>query len=73
MRGGFKVSVQPPIFQTSCHTGTLRRIHPEERRMDTRGTQQAFWNDHIRAWRESGLAQGDYCARHGLKVGSLGY
>lgn len=41
--------------------------------MDSRTTKQEFWNEHIRAWRGSGLTQSEYCTRHGLKVGSLGY
>ena len=41
--------------------------------MDTRQTKQDFWNDHIRALRRSGLTQGEYCARHGLKVATLCY
>lgn len=41
--------------------------------MDDQQTKQDFWNEHIRAWRMSGLTQGEYCKRHGLKVASLGY
>lgn len=41
--------------------------------MDSWPTKQEFWNDHIRAWRRSGLTQGEYCTRHGLKAASLGY
>jgi len=41
--------------------------------MDSPQTKQDFWNEHIRAWRSSGLTQGEYCNRHGLKVASLGY
>jgi len=41
--------------------------------MDPHPTKQDFWNDHIRAWRASGLTQGEYCARQGIKATSLGY
>jgi hypothetical protein len=40
--------------------------------METRSKQDT-WNDHLRAWRASGLSQGAYCARHGLKVANLAY
>lgn len=35
--------------------------------------KQAFWFEHIRAWIISGLAQADYCQRHGLPLSSFGY
>lgn len=36
-------------------------------------SKQDTWNDHLRAWRGSGLSQIAYCDRHGLKVASLAY
>ena len=32
-----------------------------------------FWTRHVRAWRTSGLTQAEYCRRHGLLKGTLGY
>lgn len=39
----------------------------------TRQQKQAYWFDHLRAWRDSGLSQPDYCQRHGLALGNFGY
>jgi hypothetical protein len=36
-------------------------------------SKQDTWNQHIHAWRGSGLSQVAYCARHGLKAGTLAY
>lgn len=36
-------------------------------------SKQDTWNQHIRAWRESGLSQTAYCNRHGLKLANLAY
>lgn len=41
--------------------------------MDGTQSKQDFWNEHIRAWRRSGLSQIEYCERQGLKVANLGY
>lgn len=32
-----------------------------------------FWARHVKAWRASGLTQAQYCGRHRLPKGSLGY
>ena len=32
-----------------------------------------FWMRHVKAWRASGLKQAQYCRRHGLVKGTLGY
>ena len=40
--------------------------------MEARGKQDT-WNQHIRAWRGSGLSQVAYCAQHGLKAGTFAY
>jgi hypothetical protein len=31
-----------------------------------------FWQDHIEAWKQSGLTQAAYCRNHGLHVKSFG-
>lgn len=36
-------------------------------------TKQAYWTEHHRAWRASGLTQAAYCERHGLTVGNFAY
>lgn len=41
--------------------------------MDTPQAKHEYWNDHIRAWRASGLSQIAYCDRHGLKLANLAY
>ena len=30
-----------------------------------------YWEGHLQSWRESGLTQKDYCARHGLRAYSF--
>ena len=32
-----------------------------------------FWRRHVEAWRNSGLSQKEYCRRHRLLKGTLGY
>ena len=32
-----------------------------------------FWTRHVRGWRASGLTQAQYCRRHRLLKGTLGY
>lgn len=39
----------------------------------TRQQKQAFWFEHIRAWRSSGLTQADYCAFRDLSRASFAY
>lgn len=35
--------------------------------------RRQFWEGHVRAWEQSGLAQAAYCRREGLKVRNFGY
>lgn len=37
------------------------------------GDRAAFWQDHVDAWKRSGLSSRQYCERHGLNRGTLGY
>ena len=32
-----------------------------------------FWTRHVKGWRASGLTQAQYCCRHRLLKGTLGY
>ena len=32
-----------------------------------------FWHSHVEGWRASGLSQTQYCRKHGLTKGTLGY
>ncbi len=32
-----------------------------------------FWTHHVKSWRASGLTQAQYCRRHRLLKGTLGY
>jgi hypothetical protein len=41
--------------------------------MDAKHTKQTHWNEHILAWRASGLSQVAYCTRHGLKLTTFAY
>ena len=34
---------------------------------------RAFWTRHVKGWRSSGLTQTQYCRRHRLLKGTLGY
>ena len=33
----------------------------------------AFWREHVETWKRSGLSARQYCERHGLNRGTLGY
>ena len=35
--------------------------------------KREFWTRHVEAWRASGLTQAQYCRRHRLLKGTLGY
>jgi len=35
--------------------------------------RRKFWEDHLRAWQESGMSQAGYCRRHGLSDKSFLY
>jgi len=37
------------------------------------GSKQAFWQQHIDAWRQSGQSQQRYCQTHGLALATFGY
>ncbi len=46
---------------------------------DTDGTtkkktsRRPFWQEHLRAWSESGLTQADYCRQHQLSAAAFGW
>lgn len=42
-------------------------------RASKKSTKQEYWQQHITAWRSSGLSQRQYCAREGLAVQTFGY
>jgi len=35
------------------------------------GQTKAFWLDHIKQWRSSGLSKATYCQQHNLKAGNF--
>ena len=35
--------------------------------------KRRFWERHLKAWRESGLLQSEYCRKHGLRVNQFVY
>ena len=39
---------------------------------DTQDKQQ-FWQDHVKAWEQSGIRQSAYCHRQGLNIKVFGY
>ena len=41
--------------------------------MSKAGEVAAYWRGHVEGWRASGDSQKAYCARNGLKAGSLSY
>jgi hypothetical protein len=44
------------------------------RRITAQGQQRRkFWEDHFRAWQESGISQAGYCRKHGLSDKSFLY
>ena len=42
-------------------------------RSEERAKNRQVWEQHIRNWKESGLAQSEYCRRHNLKEHQLTY
>ena len=45
---------------------------PSRRRASQlRAARHAFWLEHVKAWRASGLTRADYAQRHGLELRSL--
>jgi len=42
-------------------------------RSEERAENRQIWERHIRSWKESGLAQSEYCRRHNLKEHQLTY
>jgi hypothetical protein len=42
-------------------------------RSEERAEKRQVWQQHIRNWKESGLAQSEYCRRHKLRENQLTY
>ena len=36
-------------------------------------SRRPFWQEHLRAWSESGLTQADYCRQHQLSAAAFGW
>jgi len=36
-------------------------------------SRRPFWQEHLRAWSESGLTQADYCRQHQLSRAAFGW
>ena len=45
----------------------------ERKTMDKNVEREAYWREHVGAWRASGESQKTYCDRQGLKNHSLSY
>ena len=41
--------------------------------MNDRAQREAYWREHVSAWRTSGLSRKGYCAAQGLSIPSLKY
>lgn len=35
--------------------------------------KQKFWQDHVKAWKQSGIRQTEYCSHQGLNIKIFGY
>lgn len=42
-------------------------------RSEERTEKRQYWEQHIRSWKESGLAQSEYCRRHNLRENQFTY
>jgi hypothetical protein len=42
-------------------------------RSEERAEKRQLWEQHIRNWKESGLAQSEYCRRHNLRENQFTY
>jgi len=42
-------------------------------RSEERAENRQVWEQHIRSWKESGLAQSEYCRRHNLRENQFTY
>jgi hypothetical protein len=59
--------VAPAVAETDPPPAAPRR----RRTCQARAARRAFWLEHVRAWRASGLSRTDYSQRHGLELRSL--
>jgi hypothetical protein len=59
--------VAPAMAAAEPAMAAPKRPRPCEVRTD----RHAFWLEHVRAWRASGLSRAGYAERHGLKLPSL--
>ena len=48
-------------------------MEEENRSRGSRAKKRQEWSGHIRAWRESGWSQAQYCRQHGLSPGLFSY
>jgi hypothetical protein len=46
------------------------RLRPSAKQAE-QAPHQAYWHDHVRAWRDSGLKRAAYAERHGLELRTL--
>jgi hypothetical protein len=46
------------------------RLRPSPEQAE-QAPHQAYWHDHVRAWRNSGLKRAAYAERHGLELRTL--
>lgn len=44
-----------------------------QRAKESQGSKQAFWQQHIDAWRQSGQSQQRYCQTQGIALATFGY
>ena len=81
-----KARAAPSPRQVICYRDHIRIVAPaadaaasqDPRRPPSpkqaeQALRQAFWHDHVRAWRESGLKRAAYAERHGLELCTLNH
>jgi hypothetical protein len=74
----------PPSCQRFRYSDHIRIVAPASTPIDPamatpsrrrasqlRAARHAFWLEHVRAWRASGLSRAEYAQRHGLGLRSL--
>ncbi len=79
-----RAAPDPPPRQVFRYGDHVRIVVPEvdaikppaamprrRRECQARAARRAFWFEHVRAWRGSGLSRIDYSQRHGLELRSF--
>ena len=70
---GLEAYRKPPALPPSIpnFTSSILSLFRKAQEMAKRQTSE-FWQQHLEAWKRSGLTQVAYCASHGLRIKSFG-